>query len=72
MIISKSVESIVYVIQWEATVKGIVRTAVKQLTQTGVPIAGAILTQVNVKRHRGYGYGDQGYYYGGKSNYYTN
>lgn len=72
MIISKYVESMIYVVQWEATAKGIVRTAVKQLSQSGVSIAGAILTQVDVKRHRGYGYGDQGYYYGGKSNYYVN
>ncbi|NVJ98821.1 MAG: polysaccharide biosynthesis tyrosine autokinase [Alphaproteobacteria bacterium] len=72
MLISKYAESVMYVVQWEATPKGIVRSAVKQLSQTGVPIAGAVLTQVNLKRHRGYGYGDQGYYYGGKSNYYTN
>lgn len=72
MIISKCVESMIYVVQWESTAKSIVRSAVKQLVQTGVPIAGAILTQVDVKRHRGYGYGDQGYYYGGKSSYYHN
>jgi succinoglycan biosynthesis transport protein ExoP len=72
MIIAKYAESIMFVVQWEATAKGIVRTAVKQLQQTGVPLAGAVLTQVDVKRHRGYGYGDQGYYYGSKSNYYTN
>lgn len=72
MIISKYVESMIYVVQWEATAKGIVRAAVKQLNQSNVAIAGVILTQVDVKRHRGYGYGDQGYYYGGKSNYYVN
>lgn len=72
MLIAKHAESVMFVVQWEATPKGIVKSAVKQLAQTGVPLAGAILTQVNIKRHRGYGYGDQGYYYGGKSNYYTN
>ncbi len=72
MIIAKYAESIMFVVQWASTAKGIVKTAVKQLQQTGVPLAGAVLTQVDVKRHRGYGYGDQGYYYGGKSNYYTN
>lgn len=72
MLIARHTDSVMFVIQWEATAKGIVRTAVKQLSQTNVPLAGAVLTQVNVKRHRGYGYVDQGYYYGGKSNYYTN
>lgn len=72
LIIAKYAESIMFVVQWESTAKGIVKTAVKQLQQTGIPIAGAVLTQVDIKRHRGYGYGDQGYYYGSKSNYYTN
>ncbi|MFC4348519.1 GumC family protein [Kordiimonas lipolytica] len=72
MIIARHAESVMFVIQWENTPKGIVKTAVKQLAQTQIPLAGAVLTQVNIKRHRGYGYGDQGYYYGGKSAYYTN
>ncbi len=72
MIIARHAESVMFVIQWEQTPKGIVKTAVKQLAQTQIPLAGAVLTQVNIKRHRGYGYGDQGYYYGGKSAYYTN
>ena len=72
LVIARHVESIMFVVRWEATPKGLVKTAMKQLAQTGTPVAGVVLTQVDVKRHRGYGYGDQGYYYGGKSNYYTN
>jgi len=72
MIIARHAESVMFVIQWEQTPKGIVKTAVKQLAQTQIPLAGAVLTQVNIKRHRGYGYGDQGYYYGSKSAYYIN
>lgn len=72
MIVARHAESVMFAVQWEATPKGIVKTAVKQLAQTNIPIAGAVMTQVNVKRHRGYGYGDHGYYYGGKNHYYTN
>ncbi|UTW58698.1 polysaccharide biosynthesis tyrosine autokinase [Kordiimonas sp. SCSIO 12603] len=72
IVASKYLDAISFVIQWEKTEKGIVKSAYKQLQQLNVPVAGAILTQVNVKRHQGYGYGDQGYYYGTKSGYYTN
>ncbi len=72
IITSKYFDALAFAIQWEKTEKSIVKSAIKQLQQTNVPISGAILTQVNVKRHQGYGYGDQGYYYGTKSGYYTN
>ena len=72
IVASKYFDALSFIIQWEKTEKGIVKSAFKQLKQTNVPIAGAILTQVNVKRHQGYGYGDQGYYYGTKSGYYSN
>ncbi|MBV1901101.1 MAG: polysaccharide biosynthesis tyrosine autokinase, partial [Kordiimonadaceae bacterium] len=72
MVISKQVDAITFAIQWEKTAKGIVKSAVKQLMETNCQVAGAILTQVDIKRHQGYGYGDQGYYYGTKSGYYTN
>ncbi len=72
IVTSKYFDALAFAIQWEKTEKSIVKSAIKQLQQTNVPISGAILTQVNVKRHQGYGYGDQGYYYGTKSGYYTN
>ena len=72
LVISKQVDAITFAIQWEKTAKGLVKTAIKQLMETNCQVAGAILTQVDIKRHQGYGYGDQGYYYGTKSGYYTN
>jgi len=72
VVISKQVDAIIFAIQWQKTPKSIVKSAVEQLQHTNVRIAGAVLTQVDVKRHQGYGYGDQGYYYGTKSGYYTN
>ncbi len=72
MVVSKEADALMFAVQWEKTAKTIVKTAVKQLQQTGCQIAGVVLTQVDIKRHQGYGYGDQGYYYGTKSGYYTN
>jgi len=34
-------------------------------------IGGIVLSQVNVRRHAKYGYGDSGYYYGDYKKYYT-
>jgi hypothetical protein len=34
-------------------------------------IAGAVLTQVNLKKHGSYGYGDTAYYYSEYKDYYT-
>lgn len=72
VVISKQVDAIVFAVQWEKTPRSIVKSAIQMLQQTNTRIAGAVLTQVDVKRHQGYGYGDQGYYYGTKSSYYTN
>jgi succinoglycan biosynthesis transport protein ExoP len=72
MVISKQTDALVFAIQWEKTPRTIVKAAIEQLRHTSTNIAGVVLTQVDVRRHQGYGYGDQGYYYGTKSGYYTN
>jgi polysaccharide biosynthesis transport protein len=72
LVISKHVDAILFAVQWEKTPRSIVKSAVEQLRHTNARVAGVVLTQVDVKRHQGYGYGDQGYYYGTKSGYYTN
>lgn len=72
MVISKQTDALLFVVQWEKTARAIVKSAVEQLRHTSTEISGVVLTQVDVRRHQGYGYGDQGYYYGTKSGYYTN
>jgi len=72
LVVSRLADALMFAVQWDKTTRGIVKSAILQLEQTGIPIAGAILTQVNMKRHQGYGYEDQGYYYGAKGGYYTN
>ncbi len=72
MVVSRFVDATMFVVQWEKTPKATVKNAIKQLQHTEGHVAGVVLTQVDVKRHQGYGYGDQGYYYGAKNNYYTN
>lgn len=72
VVLSHHVDAVLYAIQWESTPKKSVEAGINQLREAGAPIAGAVITQVNIKRHQAYGYGDQGYYYGTKSGYYSN
>lgn len=72
VVLSHHVDAVLYVVQWETTPKKSVESGVTQLREAGAPLAGTVITQVNIKRHQSYGYGDQGYYYGTKSGYYSN
>lgn len=72
IVLSHHVDAVLYVVQWETTPKKSVESGIAQLREAGASIAGTVITQVNIKRHQSYGYGDQGYYYGTKSGYYTN
>lgn len=72
VVLSHHVDAVLYVVQWETTPKKSVESGIGQLREAGAPLAGTVITQVNIKRHQSYGYGDQGYYYGTKSGYYAN
>ena len=43
----------------------------KLIQSSGGHLAGAVLSQVNAKKHAGYGYSDSGYYYGRINKYYS-
>lgn len=72
LVLAHHVDAVLYAVQWETTPKKSVEAGIAQLREANAPLAGAVITQVNIKRHQGYGYGDQGYYYGSKSGYYSN
>lgn len=72
VILSHHMDAVLYAVQWETTPKKSVESGINQLREAGATVAGVVITQMNVKRHQGYGYADQGYYYGSKSGYYTN
>jgi capsular exopolysaccharide synthesis family protein len=64
LVLSRIVDTTVFVVRWEHTPRQVVLGALKQLQSAGGTIAGAVLTRVNVKKHARFGYGDHGYYYG--------
>jgi succinoglycan biosynthesis transport protein ExoP len=62
---------IVFLIRWEQTPREVAINAVRLLRDLRKNI-GVVLSQVNVRRHAKYGYGDYGYYYSKYRDYYAN
>ncbi len=65
------VDKILYIVKWDSTPRQLVLRGIKTAHEAGLDIAGTVLTQVNLRKHSRYGYGDHGYYYGKYKNYYT-
>lgn len=63
-ILSRLVDSTVFVVRWQETPKEAVQSALRELTRGGASVPGVLLTQVDMKKQRLYGYSDGGYYYG--------
>jgi succinoglycan biosynthesis transport protein ExoP len=70
-ILAPQADSIVFVVRWAKTKRENVVHAIKQLADNGANIAGVVVTQVNVKKHAEYDYGDSGYYSSRYSKYYS-
>ena len=62
----------VFVIKWGDTVESAAQDATQTLRDIGVDIAGAVLTQIDLKKHAQYHYADIGEYYNKTKNYYVN
>ncbi len=74
VLLAHHADTTLYAIQWGSTPKKSARDGIEMLRAAGAHVTGAIITQVNVKKHQSYGYTDHGYYYGygSKSGYYKN
>jgi capsular exopolysaccharide synthesis family protein len=68
---AKLADYIIFLVRWEQTPRELAVNALK-LLQTTSRNVGVVLSQVNVRRHAKYGYGDYGSYYSKYRNYYTN
>ena len=61
---------IIFLIRWEQTPRELAVNALRLLRDVRKNV-GVVLSQVNVRRHAKYGYGDYGYYYSKYRDYYT-
>jgi capsular exopolysaccharide synthesis family protein len=70
-ILSKKVDSTVFVVRWNSTRQAVVQLAIDQLVSAGACMAGVFLSMVNVKRYSTYQYGDSAAYSEQMSGYYS-
>jgi capsular exopolysaccharide synthesis family protein len=71
LVLSHYVDATIFVVKWESTARDAVKNALSLLRKAHAPEGGAVLSQVNVKKHAYYGYGDYASYYGRYGNYYA-
>ncbi|MCX8100507.1 MAG: polysaccharide biosynthesis tyrosine autokinase [Geminicoccaceae bacterium] len=65
-------DKVLFITQWEKTNVETARNGLSHLFEAKASVAGAVLTQVDIKKHATYGYGDVGQYYGKYQRYYVN
>ncbi len=61
---------VIFLVRWEQTARELAVNSLKLLRDAHKQV-GVVLSQVNVRRHSRYGYGDYGYYYSKYRDYYT-
>src|SRR6185312_3623313 len=56
-------DAALYVVQWGNTTRSAAASGLAALSRTGVPVSGAVLTQVDMRRHALYDQEDHGEYH---------
>jgi len=65
------VDCVLFCVRWEKSTYDMVGDALKELHEIRAPVAGAVITQVEVDRHAKYGYGGIDSYYSKYNKYYV-
>lgn len=65
-------DKLVFVVHWGKTIESAARDSLQGLRDAGVEPAGVVLTQIDLRKHAQYGYGDIGQYYTRSQRYYVN
>jgi polysaccharide biosynthesis transport protein len=69
--LSMSVDAVIFILRWAETPRETVRAAVRQMELLNIKINGIVLSQVDIRQQRRYGYGNYGYYYRRYKTYYN-
>lgn len=64
-------DRVIFCVRWGETFESAAVDSIQSLRDVGVEPAGAVITQVDMKRHALYGYGDVGEYYNRSQKYYV-
>ena len=71
-VVSRFADKVLFVMQWDQTSRETSINALGHMREAKGHVAGVVLTQVDVRKHAQYGYGDVGQYYGKYQKYYVN
>jgi capsular exopolysaccharide synthesis family protein len=73
LVLVRAVDRVVYLVRWEKVRRETAIAGLKQLVDAGANIAGTVLTQIDLKKQRRYGYRGAGgsYYYSQNPRYYN-
>ncbi len=70
-VLARKADAVAMLVRWRKTQRNAALNAIRLLEDTGVRVAGVILTQIDIRQQTKYGYGDSGYYYKQYKKYYT-
>ena len=62
-VVARCCDETIFVVHWNKTHRGLVAAEIKRMRDTGISIAGLVLTQVNVREHAADHYSDSGVFY---------
>jgi exopolysaccharide transport family protein len=65
-------DRVVFVVRWGKTIEAAARDSLRSLREAGIEPAGAVLAQIDLRKHAQYGYTDIGQYYTRSRRYYIN
>ena len=65
-------DRVVFVVRWGRTIESAARDSVRALREAGIEPAGVVLSQIDLRKHAQYRYGDIGQYYTRSRRYYVN
>jgi polysaccharide biosynthesis transport protein len=65
-------DRVVFVVRWGKTIESAARDSVRALRESGIEPAGVVLSQIDLRKHAQYRYGDIGQYYTRSRRYYVN
>jgi polysaccharide biosynthesis transport protein len=63
VILSRLVDATLFVVHWGTTRREVVVNAIRILQKADAKFAGTVISRVDVRKHRRYGFGDQVHYY---------
>ena len=65
-------DRVVFIVRWGKTIESAARDSVRALRESGIEPAGVVLSQIDLRKHAQYRYGDIGQYYTRSRRYYVN